>query len=38
MKYYMSPCMAGSEIRAYLGEFRTGGSLVAVIAHKRIQT
>jgi hypothetical protein len=28
----------GSEIRAYLGEFGTGGSLVAVIVHKRIQT
>jgi hypothetical protein len=27
----------GFEIRAYLGEFRTGGSLVAVMAHKRIQ-
>ena len=28
----------GSEIRAYLGEFESGGSLVAVMAHKRIQS
>jgi hypothetical protein len=27
----------GSEIRACLGEIKTGGSLVAVIARKRIQ-
>jgi hypothetical protein len=27
----------GSKIRAYLGEFGSGGSLVAVIANKRIQ-
>jgi hypothetical protein len=28
----------GSEIRAHLGEFGSGGEMVAVIAHKRIQT
>jgi hypothetical protein len=36
-KAYMSPYRYGSEIRASLGEFGTGGSLVAVMAHKQTQ-